>query len=773
MVVRTELERERHALLAHGYALVAGELGTVHVEHAHVFNEHPRLCGLDNVYDLLRGGGLVDYEGDIALHGGVLGQGLILPDPCDVAAQSRKVELRDERGRGNAERPEHLRMDRADLAELFAADAHHGLLRGMQVFRTARLEADTLYAELFEESLERSLQGEEILVGAEVDHAEQLPFLGQVAVVEMDVAHLEEPPEARPAVKVERRRAQEPARQFRAHEGLILAEGVHEPDRFPALVALGYHKVLDLLGRDEVVVVKLQTAERRHGVLYGVLVLEALPDSAAERVAAHERRRDVRIAVKAAHLLGDIPVGLKAVLYIRAEMRHAYLQRIAHGLGGDVDGGKQLRHLLGGKVGIEYLVDVRNGRGGLLLGKVGGANVYHAAHDAARVQLLHKLNGACKRKLGVDRLHALYKARGGIGDVVEPPCGGADVFGAEDGAFKQSGLCVFGYLAVETAHNARNAHAFFGVGDEQHIGAHNALFSVEGIDDLAVTRVAHDDMAVGNAGKVKRVHGVTVLDQHEVRYVDYVVDGPQTHGAKLFLQPQGRRLNVEVCYDARRIARAKVGVFNGDGGNIRAVAIALHPLYLRLAETLTQRCRRLAADADDGLAVRAVGGKLYIEHAAVHIKRLLYALAVGVGFRKHHYPAVFTAGIVGVGNAYLLIAAEHARRGHAAHLGGMNDKPARQRRAVKRNGHLVAGLYVGRVGHYLQKLAPPGVHGADAQLIRVGMGLYIRDSADVHAVDAVHFGDDLRHFEPAKQHPFRKLLGSHVEVDVFFKPFKR
>ena len=162
----------------------------------------------------------------------------------------------------------------------------------------------------------------------------------------------------------------------------------------------------------------------------------------------------------------------------------------------------------------------------LLFGKIGRANVYHAAHHPAGAELIDKLYRPLKCLFGVNGLNALYEPGGGIGNVMELPCGGTDVFGAEHGAFEQSCLGVLGYFAVKTAHYARYAHALFGIGNKQHIRAHHALLAVKRIDRLALGGVPYHDMVIGNARKIEGVHGMTVFNEHEVCDIDYIVDGP-------------------------------------------------------------------------------------------------------------------------------------------------------------------------------------------------------------------------------------------------------
>ena len=453
-------------------------------------------------------------------------------------------------------------------------------------------------------------------------------------------------------------------------------------------------------------------------------------------------------------------------------MGNAHLKLITRCLSVYIDGCKHFRHVLAGDFGMQYAVYMRNVGIHGMFAYVRIANVYRASDYLACFQLVHKFYRPFLRKHGVYGLNALYEARCRIGNVVQLPCGRADAAALERSGFKQRGLCVCGYFAVQSTHNARYANALFGIGYKQHVRRHGALLAVQRGYYFVFVCVAHNNVAVLYAGKVERMHRVAVFNQHIVCYVNYVVYGPHADRAQALLHPCGGRFNIKVSYNARRIAGTKFGVFNRYGRIIMNVALALDMANGRFLEFLAQRCRRFAAHTDYALAVRTVRRKLYIEHYVIHAYGFLYALPKGMILMQYHYAVELRAGIVRLAQAKLMAGAKHAVAFYAAHNGRLNNYAFGKMRAVHCNGHQRPFKNIGRAGDYAKRFLRANVYGAYLKVVGILMlaqGYYF---ADNNICNAVHLAFVARALEAAPHQFFNKFIWRYVPFNVIFQPTK-
>ena len=237
--------------------------------------------------------------------------------------------------------------------------------------------------------------------------------------------------------------------------------------------------------------------------------------------------------------------------------------------------------------------------------------------------------------------------------MVQLPCGCAYAAALERRRFKQCGLGILRYLAVEPAHYARYAYALFGICYKQHIRRYGALLAVKRGDNFVFIRVSYNYVAILYACKIKRMHRVTVFNKHIVCDIDYVVYRAHAYCTQALLHPHRRWLYVKLRNHARGVSWAKLSIEHGNGGIIVNVAFALYLPDNRLPELLAKGCGGLAAHAYYALAICAVRRKLYIENYVVKANGLLYALAKLMFFMQYHYSVDLGAGIVGLRKAKL------------------------------------------------------------------------------------------------------------------------
>ena len=323
---------------------------------------------------------------------------------------------------------------------------------------------------------------------------------------------------------------------------------------------------------------------------------------------------------------------------------------------------------------------------------------------------------------------------------------------------------VFGDLGVFAAHDAGDADLLLAVADHQHVVVQFALLAVQGHEAFAVPRAPDYDLMAGDRVVIERVHGLAVLFHHVVGDVHQVVDGTDAAGAQALLHPFRGRAELDVLHDAGRVARAQVGVRDLHGNVIRSLlAVPSHRDDGR-NERQAERGRRFPGNAQDAVAVHAVGGDLVFEDGVMQAQGRQGVVArLHVTAFREDVDAVFGSfGEEVAVKAEFFHGAHHARGRDAAQGAGFDDDAvfrhvavvvARDLAAVQDDDHGLALRRVRGAGHDLQRFLRADVDLAHHQLVRVRMGLEFFDAAHHNAVqiliqtgEALHFGAGKGHF---------------------------
>ena len=187
-------------------------------------------------------------------------------------------------------------------------------------------------------------------------------------------------------------------------------------------------------------------------------------------------------------------------------------------------------------------------------------------------------------------------------------------------------------LAVGPAHDARHADGLIFVADAEHGGGQVPLIAVQRLDGLALPGGADDDVAALHAGEVEGVHGLAVFQHHIVGDVHDVVDGADAGVPQPLPHPRRGGLDLYILHHPGGVAGAKVAVLDVDVHQLRdGAAAALHLRGVQL-QGAAKGGAGLPGKADDGQAVRPVGGDLKFHHMIVraddlgHIVAGLYVL---------------------------------------------------------------------------------------------------------------------------------------------------
>ena len=377
-------------------------------------------------------------------------------------------------------------------------------------------------------------------------------------------------------------------------------------------------------------------------------------------------------------------------------------------------------HFLTGNVGAQQAVDLLrlqlHGDGiGVL-----GDDVHHALHHFAGAQQFHQLAGPLHGFQGVHGVQTLFVAGGSVGTHIQSGGGAVDRGAVEVGGLKEDHGGIAHDLAVGTAHDAGHADGSVLIADAEHRGGQLSLIAVQRLNGLALTGGADDDMVALHAGEVEGVHGLAVFQHHIVGDVHDVVDGADAGVPQPLPHPGGGGLDLHVLHHPGGVPGAEVAVLDVDVHQLRnGTAAALHLRGVQLQGTVKGGAG-LPCEADNGQAVRPVGGDLKLHHVVVGTDDLGHVVA-GLYILVQHEDTVGDA----VGEL-LLLRVEILQRADGIGLGVV--------------GHQIARMEVGAGG------VERGGGAADVQrgvVQAVGLGLTFQHLAADHGAEHLVPGLDV------------------------------
>ena len=495
-------------------------------------------------------------------------------------------------------------------------------------------EADVLDPQLLQNGFHSALEGKEVhaAVSAQGQH---LGLVGQaVGPLEVHPAQLIELGGLVAEVVVPGQDLQHGGQGSGAHDGGILAQGIQNFQGIPQGGVLGQVDLIVIGGADEGIGDDLIIPGGAAHAAQQVFRLLDIREATAGGETVGESVGNVVVAVEPGHFLRNVGV----VLHVGPPGGH--MDGVA--LHGEVQGFQDPDHLLPGHVGAQQTVDLfrlqlnRDGAG------VFGDDVHHALHHFAGAQQLHQLAGPLHGLQGVHGVQTLFIAGGSVGTHIQSGGGAVDGGAVEVGGFKQNHGGVAHDLAVGTAHDAGYAHGLVLVTDAEHGGGQLPLVAVQGLDGFALPGGADDDVVALHAGEVEGVHGLAVFQHHIVGDVHDVVDGADAGVPQPFPHPRGGGLDLHVLHHPGGVPGAEIAVLNVDVHQLRnGAAAALHFRGVQLQGT-AKGGAGLPCKADNGQAVRPVGGDLKFHHMIVRADDLGHIVA-GLHILVQHEDAVSDA----------------------------------------------------------------------------------------------------------------------------------
>ena len=402
-------------------------------------------------------------------------------------------------------------------------------------------------------------------------------------------------------------------------------------------------------------------------------------------------------------------------------------------------------------------------------GKALGVDVGAVRGRLAAAQLLHEVERPVHGKFAGVRVHALFKAGGGIGTLPERARGLAHAVARELRRLEEHRRGIWLDLAVASAHDARKGDALLAVADKEVFGRERKFLFVERDDLLPFARAADDDFSAREEVSVERVHGLPEFEQDEVGDVHDVGNGAQSAQRKAAAHPAGRNADLHVRHVMPHIAGAERGLFHRDGN---ADVRRFRGIVGRgRAERLFEDRGDFARDPEHALAVGAVGGDGDVEQPIVQPDDGADILSDGRILIENENAVRFRAVVPIVVDAQLFARAEHTLARDAAELARLdllNAALVQDGRAVERARHDRARIDVGRRRADLFDAVAAAVHRADGEPVRVGVFLRLGDAPRKNARHVFAEIGQVLHLESAGEELRLQFLGGHVDIHIIF-----
>ena len=480
---------------------------------------------------------------------------------------------------------------------------------------------------------------------------------------------------------------------------------------------------------------------------------------------AQQGRRDHAVEARdAQHLLHQIGLAL----HIRAPAGdlHEDPVRIG-GLGHDAEAElfKDRGHFGGGEIKPREALDLAPGK---FDGGLGGGR--RASHHKGRGLAAADLHDQPRRELragdGEGRIDAALEAIARVGDDAQTPARAGDVEGIPQGAFDQHIRGVFIAARELPAHDARDGFHALVVADHHVALVELVGLAIEGQHLLASLRPADQEIARDLPG-VEDVERAGAVEGQVIRDVDQRVDGPQADLLEALLHPLGGRAVLDAAHEAQGEEGRQMLVRRGEieGHAHRAGEDARHGLDLAILQAAKPSGREIPRHPMHARRIRPVGGEVDLD------QRLIEARIGHIGLPHRRVGGQFDDALMVVGELKLEGRAEHAVR-----LDPANDALA-QRDALGRDigprgreDAFQPRARIGRAADHLNGRLAAGVHEADAQPVRIGMGLGLDHMGDDEGFQLFSGVLDMLDLEADARERLDDLAGRSVGVEVVLEP---
>ena len=327
-----------------------------------------------------------------------------------------------------------------------------------------------------------------------------------------------------------------------------------------------------------------------------------------------------------------------------------------------------------------------------------------------------------------------------------------------------------------TAKDTCDTHRLLGVADAQVVLAQGMLLTVEGHKLGSLWLGAYHDLMSCHHVGIKAVQWLSVSHHDIVGDVHDVVDRTQADDVQLVLQPLRTLLHLAVGDAHTGIALAGFGVLNLHLDRQVLVVdnelIARRTMHTGLISVLLQPRIEVACHSPVTQGISSVGCDVYLdEPVALQVIILCCWLTYGSILWQHD------DAVVRGSYSYLVLGTDHAETLHAAKLAALDGETlvaVVEHAAQVGYDDFLSCCHVGGTAYNLLGLALAQIYSSDMEVIAIGMHLACQHFTYVKTLqstlDGLYFFQSID-FETARSQRVRCLLGSKVEIDVFFKPF--
>ena len=307
-------------------------------------------------------------------------------------------------------------------------------------------------------------------------------------------------------------------------------------------------------------------------------------------------------------------------------------------------------------------------------------------------QFADKPGGPATGQGGDFRIGAPLETEGGVGLQLVFLGRLADRTGIEAGALQEDLGGRLGYTRILPAEHTRDAHRPRRIGNDDIGRRQGALDTVQRDNFLTLLRPADDDLSAADLGRIEGVQGLSELEQDEVGNIHHVVDGTQTDGQQLLLQPLRRFFHLHAREGDARISRSSGSILHfdrnflpgalGEAGIVRTLQRARDAIVHQVGI-------QIAGDTPVGGRIHAVRGNFIFDD------RLGLEVEVLLGGRSHH--GIFRKdhdSLVGGTDAQFILGTNHSEGFHAADFGFLDLEIARKHGSDAGEQHFLACRHV-------------------------------------------------------------------------------
>ena len=433
---------------------------------------------------------------------------------------------------------------------------------------------------------------------------------------------------------------------------------------------------------------------------------------------AQQGRRDHLVEARdAQNLLHQIGLAL----HIRAPAGDLHIDPVCvAGLRHDAEAEvfENRRHFGDGEVEPREALDLAPGEFDGGLGRRRGAR-HHQLGRLAAADFHHQPRRQPRAGNGEGRINAPFEAIARVGDDAEAPAGAGDVEGVPQGALDQHVGRVLVAAGQFAAHDARDGFDALVVADHHMALIELVDLAIESQQLLARLRAAHDEIA-RDLLRVEDMERAGAVEGEVIGDVDQRIDGPQADFLQALLHPVGRGAVLDAAHKAHGEEGRQMSVGGGEieGHAHRTGEGARHGLDLAVLQAAKASGGEIARHPMNARRIRAVGGEVDFD------QRLVEARIGHIGLPHRRVGGQFDDALMVVGEFQLEGRAEHAIGFDAANdalaqgdsLGG-NIGPWGREDAFQPRAR------IGRPADHLNGRIAARIHEADAQPVRIGMGL--------------------------------------------------